>query len=288
MFVINISNLSLKEIYASNQCPSWRKVNENKYIVSHRDRLVSVQNFGSKLAISCSEEDFFDIWYPYFDMPIDYSRIIRKISNIDRNFNDLKLKDSGMRILQQDTLEMLYYSLFRSWYRTDIFTANYMYNLFKKVCGIELIKSVPDLGRHKWYILPEPEDIIEREDKLVNNKEREFEEGLIDNIIYLSYALKDGDISVEELKDKSYEEVKKILIDSELFDDYSIEWICMSGLGIREAFPRISNDKADRLSTKVFEMNSECLVDWYDEDLIGLKSYLNMYMNAGSKKDWEG
>jgi N-glycosylase/DNA lyase len=56
--------------------------------------------------LSCSEEDYEQIWEDYFDLKYDYGRIIEKLKNGDDEFlRQAALFGKGIRILQQESFE---------------------------------------------------------------------------------------------------------------------------------------------------------------------------------------
>ena len=79
MFVIEVPFINLDHIYNSGQAPRWIKLKESHYIVPHGDKALKIQQQRDRfdfdryrLIMNCSEKDFYDIWFNYFDLKTDY------------------------------------------------------------------------------------------------------------------------------------------------------------------------------------------------------------------------
>ncbi|SER44205.1 DNA-3-methyladenine glycosylase family protein [Lachnobacterium bovis] len=57
--------------------------------------------------ISCSKQEFMDIWYDYFDLSTDYEKIRNMISKEDKFLYNAAEYSKGVRILIQDPWEMI-------------------------------------------------------------------------------------------------------------------------------------------------------------------------------------
>ena len=60
-----------------------------------------------KIVFSCSQDEFDDIWRSYFDLDTDYGAFIRSIDPEDKYLLSAAKAGSGIRILRQDTWEMM-------------------------------------------------------------------------------------------------------------------------------------------------------------------------------------
>lgn len=124
MFVIEIPFFDLNEIYKTEQAIRWRKVNENKYVICHNDKIVLVQQFRNKKAFLCSEEEFYKVWFDYFDLKFDYYNSDFKLKLFSKKkLNPLfKIKLSqNKRIIKQDIFETMIYYLLNKENRRDKF-----------------------------------------------------------------------------------------------------------------------------------------------------------------------
>lgn len=103
----NIKNFDLEQIAQSGQCFRWRKIDEGKYIIPAYDHVVTVAQSGDKFEFSCTEEEYQKIWKHYFDLELDYGRIIEAIDTKDRFLKEAAAYGSGIRILNQELWEMI-------------------------------------------------------------------------------------------------------------------------------------------------------------------------------------
>ena len=103
----NIKNFDLEQIADSGQCFRWRKIDDGKYLIPAYDHIVTVAQSGEKFEFSCTEAEYQKIWKHYFDLELDYGKII---AAIDKNYTFLKEAaeyGSGFRILKQELWEMI-------------------------------------------------------------------------------------------------------------------------------------------------------------------------------------
>ena len=105
--IINIKNFNLEQIADSGQCFRWRKLDEGKYLIPAYDHQVTVAQSGEKFEFSCTGEEYKKIWEHYFDMKIDYGRIIDSIDDNDTFLKEAAAYGSGIRILNQELWEMI-------------------------------------------------------------------------------------------------------------------------------------------------------------------------------------
>lgn len=105
--IINIKNFNLEQIADSGQCFRWRKLDEGKYLIPAYDHQVTVAQLGEKFEFSCTGEEYKKIWEHYFDMKIDYGRIIDAIDDNDTFLKEAAAYGSGIRILNQELWEMI-------------------------------------------------------------------------------------------------------------------------------------------------------------------------------------
>jgi len=69
-------------------------------------RYLQIADLGNnEYAFSCSEEEFNDIWYDYFDLDTDYDAVVKKIHKDDKFLMDSAKFGHGIRILKQDVFE---------------------------------------------------------------------------------------------------------------------------------------------------------------------------------------
>lgn len=102
-----VKNFNIKQILECGQCFRWEKKSELDYIVIAYGRVIEVVQDGDKVTIlNSNKEDFDNIWFTYFDLERDYSKIKEELSK------DEILKKSvdfgyGLRLLNQDPFELV-------------------------------------------------------------------------------------------------------------------------------------------------------------------------------------
>lgn len=103
----NIKNFNLEQIADSGQCFRWRKIDEGKYLIPAYDHIVTVTQSGEKIEFSCTEAEYQKIWKYYFDLELDYGKIIAAIDKNDTFLKEAAEYGSGIRILNQELWEMI-------------------------------------------------------------------------------------------------------------------------------------------------------------------------------------
>lgn len=102
-----VKNFNIKQILECGQCFRWEKKAELDYIVIAYGRVIEVIQEEDKVSIlNSNKEDFDNIWFEYFDLGRDYSKIKDELSK------DEILKKSvdygyGIRILSQEPFELV-------------------------------------------------------------------------------------------------------------------------------------------------------------------------------------
>ena len=107
MIVKEIQYFNLEQIAESGQCFRWMRLEQDRYRIIAFGKSLEISQDGDIISFDCSEEDFNNIWYDYFDLGTDYEGIIK-----DVNENDIFLKKAvdaagGIRILNQELWEMV-------------------------------------------------------------------------------------------------------------------------------------------------------------------------------------
>lgn len=102
-----VKNFNIKQILECGQCFRWEKKAELDYIIIAYGRVIEVLQEDDKVTIlNSNEEDFKNIWFKYFDLERNYSKIKEELSK------DEILKKSvdygyGIRILNQEPFELV-------------------------------------------------------------------------------------------------------------------------------------------------------------------------------------
>lgn len=220
--------------------------------------------------MSCTDEQFYEIWYNYFDMGTDYLAINYSVRRIDEYMKICANRGSGVRILRQDLFEMII--TFALATATNIPRIKAMVESISQVCGIEHKQSMREAGRITWYEFPSPEAILENQDKLDKCKlgyRKEIIIGLCQDIV-------DGWLDLYELNQMSYEDAKEYLMQFNGIGPKVADCICLYGLHHTQAFP--IDTHIEQILEREYDCDYETFAEWYLDELKGSEGIVQQYM----------
>lgn len=190
MFIIEVPYINLDQIYNSGQVPRWIKLKESHYIIPHKDKALKIEQQRNRfdwtkyrLVMNCSEEDFYNIWFNYFDLRVDYFYLNTKIKRIGKKFRRIAKRSDGIRVLNQDPFEVYIFSKLIEnvgWEK-----AKELMNRIAMTYGIQHTQSMREAGRITWYEWPTPEIMLEKlnQEKRSSGKVKPFLRKLCNAII---------------------------------------------------------------------------------------------------------
>lgn len=195
MFVIEVPYFNLDHIYDSKQVPRWIKLKESKYVVLHKNHSLKIEQQRDKydltryrLIMSCSEEDFYNIWFDYFDLKTDYQKENINAKMLGGKFKVPANRGHGIHIIKQDNFESYVYAKLIKYAGYD--KAKVAMNHIAEACGIKHIQSMREAGKVTWYEWPSPEMILNKFDKLKKmGKINSWLKNLCEDIVYNGYEL---------------------------------------------------------------------------------------------------
>lgn len=108
-----IDNFDLRQIAESGQCFRWKRISHNAeeqtYLIPAFGRALYVTQKGNEFDFSCTEEEWGEVWAPYFDMDRDYAGLGEKIlASDDEHLKECYRLGSGIRILKQELWEIIF------------------------------------------------------------------------------------------------------------------------------------------------------------------------------------
>jgi N-glycosylase/DNA lyase len=107
VIVRGIEDFNLKETFECGQCFRWNEEEDGSYTGVAYDRVINVKLEEDMLIIDNTDlNDFYDIWFDYFDLGRDYKQIKENLSR-DPILKEAIQYGQGIRILRQDTWETL-------------------------------------------------------------------------------------------------------------------------------------------------------------------------------------
>ena len=106
-FTIKLNDLNLKQIADSGQIFRMNEEEEGLYRVWFREHTTLVEEKDGSFVFHCSEEEFYKVWYDYFDLGLDYSKVKALVDAEDEYLKTAIEHGYGIRILRQDLWEII-------------------------------------------------------------------------------------------------------------------------------------------------------------------------------------
>lgn len=256
MYAITVPYFDLDQIYKSGQGYTWIKCSDNKYVVPYKDKAVKVQQKGEHVAFNCTEEEFYDIWWDYFDLGTDYSIINNKYKYIGDEIRFKMNRCSGLHIVNHDLFETIIFSILEA--STSIQRTRQMMLGIAQKCGKRHANSMSEIGVVKWYEFPTPRMILKNKHKLTTNEvgyKMEYIEGICQAIV-------DGWLDFDTLRCIDTEDAIEYLTEFKGIGRKVAESICLFGLHRMECFP------IDTHMNKFFDREFSITPDeWLDKNI---------------------
>lgn len=144
-----------KDIFTCGQCFNFTAEDDDSYTAVFLDKIINLKKDGEKIIIdNISLDEFYDIFYDYFDLVTDYEKIKKDIA-LDDTLKKAVEYGSGIRILNQDFFETLI---------SFIISANNQIPRIKK--SVKIISQrygnyIGDYKNKSYYSFPSPEKLSE-------------------------------------------------------------------------------------------------------------------------------
>lgn len=225
----DINYFDLEQIAESGQCFRWKKLDEHKYRIPAFGNYLDIAQTGSHFELSCTEKEFEQIWYDYFDIGTDYEGIIKRIDVKDEFLKNAADYGKGIRILNQDIWETII---------SFIISQNNNIPRIKK--GIEnmcqrYMRQTDALLGTDIYMIPYLEDIEKNGGR---ESLSELGIGYRDKYIWGICQFKNQSPDfIDELKKLNYEDAMKYLMDFKGIGKKVANCICLFGLHHLDACP---------------------------------------------------
>lgn len=150
----NIGDFEPKHIFECGQCFRWIKEEDDSYTGVFRDKILNVKKENDLVYFNNTNlKDFEEIWYDYFDLGTDYSKIKRILSDMDEYLKKSIEFGYGIRILKQDSWEMLI---------SFIISSNNRIPMIQKAINNlsrEYGKYIGSYNGEDYYSFPTPEEL---------------------------------------------------------------------------------------------------------------------------------
>ena len=104
----NIEDFNPKHIFECGQCFRWNLEEDESYTGVAFGKVINVSKEGKNVYLKNTNiEDFNNIWYDYFDLGTNYKEIKDKLRVMDEYLDKATEFGEGIRILNQDSWEMI-------------------------------------------------------------------------------------------------------------------------------------------------------------------------------------
>lgn len=155
MIVQITDDFDLEKIANSGQCFRWTKTGRNEYrIITGRSCLYITSLGEGRYDLTCSEDEYANFWWSYFDLQVDYRSIRKQIDKSKEPFLwQASEEEKGIRILRQDPWEMLITSIITQ--NRNISAIRRSVELLARKCGEELT----DARGLSYYAFPRPDAV---------------------------------------------------------------------------------------------------------------------------------
>ncbi|WP_082394835.1 DNA-3-methyladenine glycosylase [Caloranaerobacter sp. TR13] len=107
VIIENLEDFEPEHIFECGQCFRWNKEDDGSYTGVANGKIINVKKEDGIIIFSNTNlNEFNDIWFEYFDLGRDYSKIKRELSK-DKILKKAVEYGYGIRILKQDVWEVL-------------------------------------------------------------------------------------------------------------------------------------------------------------------------------------
>lgn len=270
MFVIEVPFFNLDQIYNSGQVFGWIKLRDMKYVIPFKDQALKIEQKKNRLIMNCTDQQFYDTWYEYLDLGIDYYSINFSFKKISDFLKACSVRGRGIHILRQDLFEVIISFILSS--STSIHRIKDMTNLIRKNFGVEHNQAMREAGRITWFEFPSPEKILANKEKLNDcnlGYRKEFIECICQDIV-------DGWLDLDELKLLSYEDAKEYLMQFKGIGSKIADCICLFGLHHTQAFP--IDTHIEQIISREFDCDCETFLEWYLDGYEKYQGILQQYL----------
>ena len=104
----DVADFNPKHIFECGQCFRWKLEEDGSYTGVAKGRILNISIENDKIYLNNTNlEDFNSIWYNYFDLGTDYTKIKNELRKMDKHLDKACHFGWGIRILKQDGWEML-------------------------------------------------------------------------------------------------------------------------------------------------------------------------------------
>lgn len=239
----NQTSFDLKDIFECGQCFRWKKEIDGSYTGIVKIGILNVSKSKTDITIKGyidDKENLKSFCKDYFDLNEDYLKIQKIISKNDKIMKDAIKFGNGIRILNQDSWEMLISFIISA--ANNIPRISKCINNISKEYGKKIV--IPDDVKKKlfsfenneneYYLFPSPKQLI----KSNENDLRKCNLGFRDKYVYnATQIVFNGEIDLNRVQQKDYYDAKKELVKLAGVGSKVADCILLFSMHKKEAFP---------------------------------------------------
>lgn len=216
-------------IFECGQCFRWIKEDDGSYTGVAKGKVINVKKDGENIVIdNTNKEEFENIWYDYFDLGRDYTSLKKELAQHDENLKKAVDFGWGIRILQQDSWEMLI---------SFIISSNNRIPMIQRAINNISEKYGKEIGEYRgrtYFAFPSPEELS----KASVEELRECKTGFRDKYIYHTNKMViEENLNMEDFIEMDSEECHKELMKFKGVGAKVADCIALFGMRKYDSFP---------------------------------------------------
>lgn len=209
-------DLVLDDVLDTGQAFRWDKISENRYRGSSLDHELEIYGENGVFTLkNTTESEFLNVWYDYFDLGTDYSKL-RELYSADSALKSACGFSKGIRLLRQDFWEALV---------SFIFSSN---NNITRIKGI-----IARLAEHYGHFPTPAELSLETPESLGYLRSGFRAKYIVD----AAQKVACGEVDLEQIKKLPYEAAKAELMKIKGVGPKVADCVLLCGAYKTEAFP---------------------------------------------------
>lgn len=204
ILIKNMEDFEPKHIFECGQAFRWYVEEDGSYTAIHKGNVVNVKREGNDIVFSNTNRDEFEnIWFDYFDLGRDYSKIKQELSK-DPILSEAIEFGKGIRILNQEPFETTI---------SFIISANNQIPRIKK--SIELIsksfgKYIGTFNSREYYSFPKAKTLANVD---IEELEKNYKVGFrAKYIVNSSKMIVNGSVDLESLYKMPTRKAQEVLV----------------------------------------------------------------------------
>ena len=219
-------DFSAEKIFECGQCFRWNLHDDGFWTGVALGHVLKLREEDDTVRFLCSEDEFREIWVPYFDLERDYAAIRERIS-IDPFTTRAAEYGKGIRILQQDAWETLC-----SFIVSQCNNIKRIKGIVERLCSLCGDKITSD--GEVYYLFPSPERLAPLDEKDLESLRAGYRTGYILNA---AREIAQGQLSLDLLKNTTTDKAIEALIELKGVGIKVANCAVLFGLAKTDAFP---------------------------------------------------